>query len=128
MNADKIVRDLRAEAQFQKDRFSRFLLADAMSNAADLIESLQAENKAAIAGQETLQKALAESQRREQAAVENSHHNDACSICVGSSVEIEGCDAECLDCKLNCRCKDCRDKSKWQWRGPQKSEKEDSDA
>jgi rubredoxin len=43
MNADEIVKNLRAEAQFQKDRFSRFLLADAMSNAADLIESLQAQ-------------------------------------------------------------------------------------
>lgn len=115
MNANEIVDLLRACSKgglcsvcpLDKGELDISCIDELMIAAIDLIESLQAQ--------------LTESQRRERAAVEDLHHNDACSICVGSSVEVEGCDAECLDCKLNCRCKDCRDESKWQWRGPQET-------
>ena len=51
------------------------------------------------------------------AAVADLHHNDACTVCVGSSVPVIGCDCECDTCKLDCRCRECRDENKWQWRG-----------
>lgn len=68
-----------------------------------------------------LEKIKAENARLRQerdAAVRDLHHNNACKICVGANKEPEGCDFECLTCTLDCRCKNCRDESLWQWRGP----------
>ncbi len=81
------------------------------ADAADLIESLQAQLgdktallDAAIAGQETLQRALAESQSRERAAVEDMRAgimDRACEVCAKyyNRHECDGCSFE--------------------WRGPQ---------
>jgi cytochrome c-type biogenesis protein CcmH/NrfG len=71
--------------------------------------------EAAIAGQETLQKALAESQRRERAAIEDlqkvmprwackNRNKDFCPISAVTGVE------------------DCAYCGEWQWRGPQEGE------
>jgi len=63
--------------------------------AADLIESLQAQLDATIAGQETLQRALAESRHRELAAIEELMRqlkhpaDDICSLCQ-NHVKCEG--------------------------------------
>lgn len=57
------------------------------------------------------------------AAVADLHHNDACSICVGSSVPETECSCECESCKLDCRCRDCQNESNWQWRGTDKGGK-----
>ena len=79
----------------------------------DVIEYLQKLLDAAIAGQETLQKALAESQRREQAAIRDLRDNAYRS---------------CYVCKnwVSGRCirepKDCAGYNRWQWRGPQEGE------
>lgn len=108
MNADEIVKALRAYARNAQENNEIYTMQD-LDVAANLIESLQSQ--------------LSESQRRANAAAKDLHHNDACSICTGSSVEVDGCECECLDCKLNCRCKDCRDESKWQWRGLQEAGK-----
>lgn len=54
------------------------------------------------------------------AAVADLHHNDACTVCVGSSVQEVECDCECDGSKLDCRCRECRNESKWQWRGADK--------
>jgi hypothetical protein len=57
------------------------------------------------------------------AAKADLHHNDACSVCVGAEQEVcKDCDCECLTCVLDCRCKDCRDESKWEWRGAREGE------
>ena len=56
--------------------------------------------------------------RERDAAVRDLHHNDACTICVGENANAEECEGECLTCSLDCRCKNCRDESLWQWRGP----------
>jgi peptidoglycan hydrolase CwlO-like protein len=57
------------------------------------------------------------------AAKEDIHHNDACSVCIGAEQEVcKDCDCECLTCVLDCRCKDCRDESKWEWRGAREGE------
>jgi chromosome segregation ATPase len=58
------------------------------------------------------------------AVKEDLHHNDACSVCIGADQEVcKDCDRECQTCVLDCRCKDCRDESKWEWRGlPQEGE------
>jgi len=42
MNTEEKVQSLRTEAMIQRSRFSRFLLAEELSMAADLIESQQA--------------------------------------------------------------------------------------
>jgi hypothetical protein len=50
-------------------------------------------------------------------------HNDNCDICVGSRETLDACECDCLDCVLDCRCKECRNESKWEWRGlPQEGE------
>lgn len=102
MNADEIVKALeRMAPQFQTPG------KEVVSGAADLIESLQSQ--------------LAESQRREQAAVEDMKHSDNCDICVGSGSEPDSCGCECMTCTLDCRCRDCRDESKFEWRGSQEA-------
>lgn len=57
--------------------------------------------------------------RERDQAIKDLHHKDACSVCIESLNEPESCDCECLDCKLECRCKNCIDESLWQWRGVQ---------
>ena len=57
------------------------------------------------------------------AVKEDLHHNDACSVCIGADQEVcKDCDCECQTCVLDCRCKDCRDESKWEWRGAREGE------
>ena len=73
-------------------------------DAATLIRRLlQWQLKAAIAGQETLQMALAEAQRRERAAVEDISH--ICRLCVGCD-NRESIEPVHRGCPI------------WQWRGP----------
>ena len=82
-----------------------------ISAAADLIESLQAE--------------VDESQRGEQAAVEDIMCRDHCDVCVSGKEhggECKKADYNCLSCKSEtCMCRDCRDEDHWQWRGPQEA-------
>ena len=68
--------------------------------------------------------ARAEQAERELAAAKaDLHHNDACSVCIGAEQGIcKDCDLECLDCRLDCRCEDCRDENKWEWRGAREGE------
>jgi hypothetical protein len=66
---------------------------------------------------------IVELERELAAAKEDLHHNDACSVCIGAEQGIcKDCDLECLDCRLDCRCKDCRDENKWEWRGAREGE------
>lgn len=67
---------------------------------------------------ETLESKLYRLKRERDQAVKDLHHNNACEICIGFN-EQECCDCECLDCTLECRCKNCRDENLWQWRGVQ---------
>ena len=60
---------------------------------------------------------IVELERELAAAKSDLRHNDNCDICVGSLKAPDGCDCERLGCSLDCRCKDCRDESKWEWRG-----------
>jgi hypothetical protein len=61
---------------------------------------------------------VGELERELAAAKADMHHNDACSVCIGAEQEVcKDCDRECQTCVLDCRCKDCRDESKWEWRG-----------
>lgn len=60
---------------------------------------------------------IVELERELAAAKSDLRHNDNCDICVGSLKAPDGCDCKCLGCSLDCRCKDCRDESKWEWRG-----------
>ena len=64
-----------------------------------------------------LQAELEQAKAERDAAIKDLRHNDNCDICIGSKNEPEGCDCECLNCQLDCRCRDCRNESKWQWRG-----------
>ena len=95
-------------------------------HAGDLIESLLAQLDAAIAGQETLQKALAESQRRERAAIKDilcADHCDACKFQKDGVDECEKNDFDCENCQSEkCVCRTCRDEDNWQWRGPEEGE------
>lgn len=52
-----------------------------------------------------------------ESAIRDIKHGDNCEVCK-HNVEQPECDRECLDCELDCMCKDCRDESLWQWRGP----------
>ena len=65
--------------------------------------------------------------RERDQAVKDLRHKDVCDICIGSLNELEGCDCECLDCKLECRCRNCIDESLWQWRGVQEENNEQID-
>ncbi len=102
--------------------------------AGEIIESLLARLDAAIAGQETLQKALAESQRRERAAVGDILCSDRCDVCKFQKDGVDECEKNDFDCENcqseKCVCRTCRDEDKWQWRGPQEgegNEKENND-
>lgn len=64
-----------------------------------------------------LQNQLSKVTAERDAAVRDLRHRDNCDICIGSQNYISGCNGECLDCNLDCRCKDCRNESKWEWRG-----------
>ena len=66
--------------------------------------------------------ALAASQRRESAAVEDLKREDNCDICKHGQNAPDGCNLMCSICKLPCMCNDCRDEDKWQWRGPSDGE------
>ena len=105
------------------------ILSVQMNDAADCLE--QQEQR--IAGMERelewkdkvielAQRKQDEAERELAAAKEDMHHNDACKVCVGSQKAVDGCDCECLTCKLDCRCKDCRDENKWEWRGAREGE------
>lgn len=78
-------------------------------HAGDLIESLLAQLDAAIAGQETLQKALIESQRRERAAVEDLETTESCITCEHD-----------WDCEYS-NSNGCSI-ANYKWRGPQEGE------
>ena len=54
------------------------------------------------------------------AAIADIKHGDNCEVCK-HNVEQPECDCECLDCGLDCMCKDFRDESLWEWRGPQEA-------
>ncbi len=86
--------------------------------AGEMIESLLAQLDAAIAGQETLQKAFIESQRREKAAVEDLSTYKDCGFCVHVQ-DQQYCHRNCqrhVDVD-NFRTHPC-----WEWRGPQEGE------
>lgn len=63
-----------------------------------------------------------EAQRRERAAVEDIMCRDHCDVCVSGKERDGECKAANYDCQTcrsaTCRCRECRDENKWQWRGP----------
>jgi hypothetical protein len=85
--------------------------------AGEMIESLLAQLDAAIAGQETLQKAFAESQRREKAAVADL--KNATTNRPKTCRHYAECYQKCYEAIKIMPCVTC---DKWQWRGPQKGE------
>jgi hypothetical protein len=87
-------------------------------HAGDLIESLLAQLDAAIAGQETLQKALIESQRREMAAVEDLSTYKDCGFCI----HVEDQQYCYKNCQRHIDVDNFRTHPCWQWRGPQEGE------
>ena len=116
MNADEIVRALKlcagdrcCEGCIEEQSVRHWQIV--MREAAGLIESLRAE--------------VDESQRREQAAVEDIMCRDHCDVCVSGKEhggECKKADYDCLSCKSEtCMCRDCRDEDRWQWRGPQEA-------
>lgn len=40
-----------------------------------------------------------------------------CQICAYENCHPNDCGVECLECQLDCACKECRDGSKFLWRG-----------
>ena len=120
MNADEIVKALRH--CYQEDihgcedcplnESDLCYEANLELSAADLIESLQAQ--------------LAESQRRERAAIEDILCNDHCDACKFQKDGVDECEKNDFDCENcqseKCVCRTCRDEDKWQWRGPQEGE------
>ncbi len=71
---------------------------------------------------EQQEKRIAELEREFAAAKADLHCFDACQICVGNQANIDGCECECVTCELDCRCKDCLNENKWEWRGAQEGE------
>ena len=75
-----------------------------------------------------LKQQLAESQRREREAVKDIMCRDHCDVCVSGKEldnECKNADYDCQTCKsATCRCRECRNEDKWQWRGPQEARKE----
>ena len=51
----------------------------------------------------------------------NSDCRESCDFCVHGHepAPCEGSDFVCDNCECDCICKDCRDNSKWEWRGVQ---------
>ena len=103
MNAEQIMRALRSCARNCDGSHSCWHSA-ILKDAAALIESLTAQ--------------LAESRRREKAAVADLKHMDNCDICKHGQTAPDECDCECDGCTLPCVCRDCRNEDKWEWRGP----------
>lgn len=66
-----------------------------------------------------LEKQLEKITAERDAALRDLHHMDSCDICIGSSTAPKECDCECIDCVLDCRCKNCRNENLWKWRGIQ---------
>lgn len=46
-----------------------------------------------------------------------------CENCKHRDSAPSDCDCECGLCKRNCRCGECRDGDKWEWRGVKEDEK-----
>lgn len=85
---DLIVRELRLAKNYPHD-------TRIFDKAADCIDSLQAQLDAAITGQETLQKAFAESQRRE-----NKLKEGLCGACsYMNKTTGRGWEENCAECK-----------------------------
>lgn len=40
-----------------------------------------------------------------------------CAVCAHENCHPNDCGVECLECQLDCTCKECRDGSKFLWRG-----------
>ena len=94
--ADKIVRALR-EAYKETDKVY-FFLRTLLKDAADLIENRTSQ--------------LAESQRREKAAVEDINLLEDCGVC--KHHDLDSCDLAGTECHF-------------EWRGPQEAEKGEAD-
>jgi hypothetical protein len=109
MNADEVVRNTVAGLRVMSESGDWSVDRQTCTDAAALIESLTAQ--------------LAESRRREKAAVADLKHMDNCDICKHGQTAPDGCDCECDECTLPCVCRDCRNEDKWQWRGPSDGEK-----
>lgn len=66
------------------------------------------------------QKELAEVKTEREAAISDLHGH--CNVCAYLDTHPD-CECECPSCNLDCKCRDCLDCSKFEWRGPQKNEK-----
>jgi hypothetical protein len=102
MNADEIVRALRENAEWcdANEYEVPICMGDNQRGAADLIESLQAQ--------------LAESQRRERAAVEDLSQDAHCTLCKHHL-------SEGGDCYGVSKCAVNGLRVGWEWRGPQEA-------
>ena len=112
MNGDEIVRELRGfyTVRGECDEHNACAAQELIIKAADLITSLRTQ--------------LADSKRREQAAVEALKRGaDACDICKHNGSQAD-CDVECDTCELICACKDCHMGANFEMRGPREGKGE----
>ncbi|WP_041272401.1 hypothetical protein [Desulfitobacterium hafniense] len=128
LNADDIERELLLAKDYPHD-------INLFDKAAEMIKLLQARLDAAINGQETLQKYLSESQRRERAAVEDLEGSGACFSCKhfrrnkgacsgGGECRIAGITIIPCDEPCTYRIEVPDDgRNTYEWRGPQEVQK-----
>lgn len=48
--------------------------------------------------------------------VKNNAVRDICEICKAYNSQPD-CECDCMECKLDCPCRECRECSNWKWRG-----------
>ena len=80
-----------------------------------------AEYAAVCRERDELKAQLAQVTAERDAAVEDLRSPlDNCKVCRhGNDAFPGGCDGDCMECGLDCFCKDCRNGSKFEWRGVQ---------
>lgn len=115
MSADEIVKALRTTVHIIgacDDNVVFAALKGHMTDAADLIESLQAQ----LAERDA---EIARLTAERTAMLEALHKSDIdCDSCKHShGGECENADFDCMTCDCDCICKSCRDNSNWEWRG-----------
>lgn len=97
---------------------ARTSLAKRLVRAERRLHEAKSELEAAVRGQETLQ-VYAEDMRLQLEAMEKDLATciDCCDVCAHSRDEESDCDCECESCLADCPCKDCKNGSKFEWRG-----------
>lgn len=102
----------------QESEVARAELAKRLAAAQQGLHEAKSELEAAVRETETARKDSADLRLQLEAMEKDlSACIDCCDVCAHSRDEESDCDCECESCLADCACKDCKNGSKFEWRG-----------